>query len=645
MAAPHHRSLSPGYSPGEITAALKTHFGFSSFRAHQEEIVTSILAGRDVFAALPTGGGKSLCYQLPALLTRGLTVVVSPLISLMKDQVDAARENGIAASFLNSTLAPEEVHRRRRELAAGAVRLLYLAPERLAVSRFRADLASLDVTLFAVDEAHCISEWGHEFRPDYRALGSLRDDFPGVPIAAFTATATRQVQDDVIRQLRLADPVAIRGSFDRREIYYAVEPKDSVDRQILSFVERHRGEPGIVYRAGRASVEKTAAFLAGRGLRAVAYHAGLEADDRRTRQDAFVRDEVEIVVATIAFGMGIDKSNVRWIVHGDLPRSVEAYYQETGRAARDGEPADTVMFFGPADIQKVRYHIDRMESDEERERAQERLREVLRYADSGVCRRKLLLAHFDEEHPGDCGNCDVCTGAVEREDVSVAAQKILSAAHRTGQRFGGHHLADIVTGAATDRILELGHNELPTFGVGRDRDKKWWLGLLRDLEGAGCLERADGPKSGLRITARGRNVLRGHESFFAARRAAAPATGTGGRTGSPDRQAGTTGGRRTPAAGRDAAAIHERRSADEERLFECLRSLRLRLARERGLPPYIVFSDKSLRSIARNRPTDEAGLLRCHGVGERKLEQYGGPFLSLLARYLEGGGCSESAPL
>jgi ATP-dependent DNA helicase RecQ len=303
MTAPHHPSQSPGYSLDEISAALKSHFGFSSFRAHQQEIVSSILAGRDVFAALPTGGGKSLCYQLPALLTRGLTVVVSPLISLMKDQVDAARENGIAASFLNSTLEPEEIHRIWRELSEGSIRLLYVAPERLSHPRFRADLASLDVTLFAVDEAHCISEWGHEFRPDYRALGSLRDDFPGVPIAAFTATATRQVQDDVIRQLRLADAVAVRGSFDRAEIYYAVEPKDKVDRQILSFVERHRGEPGIVYRQSRADVEKTAAFLAGRGLRAVAYHAGLEPEDRRMRQDAFVRDEVEIVVATIAFGM------------------------------------------------------------------------------------------------------------------------------------------------------------------------------------------------------------------------------------------------------------------------------------------------------------------------------------------------------
>lgn len=610
MAGPHPSSTPSPFSPEQLTAALTRHFGFSSFRPHQEDIVSAVLDGRDVFAALPTGGGKSLCYQLPAVLTDGLTVVISPLISLMKDQVDAARENGIAAAFLNSTLEPDEIHATWRELAAGQIRLLYVAPERLSQPRFRADLAGLGITLFAVDEAHCISEWGHEFRPDYRTLGTLREDFPGVPIAAFTATATRQVQGDVIAQLRLSGPLAVRASFDRREVYYAVEPKSGVDRQILAFARRHRDEPGIVYRASRKSVEKTAAYLAGAGLRAVAYHAGLEPADRRTRQDAFVRDEVEIVVATIAFGMGIDKSNVRWVVHGDLPRSVEAYYQETGRAARDGEPAETVLFYGPGDMQKIRYHIDRMESEEERARAEKRLREVLRYADSGVCRRKLLLAHFDEEHPGNCGNCDVCTGVVEREDLSVPAQKILSAAYRTGERFGGHYLADIVTGNPTDRILELGHNDLPTFGVGREQDRGWWLGLLRDLEGAGYIERADGRKSGFRMTARGRGVLFGREPFEAARRA-------------------------------KPAPLNSRRQAGEDELFECLRQLRLRLARERELPPYIIFSDKTLRSMARNRPTDEPGLLRCHGVGERKLEQYGPEFLGALRSYLGGAGCPE----
>jgi ATP-dependent DNA helicase RecQ len=616
----------------ELASVLSTHFGFSSFRPHQEKIVSAILAGRDVFAALPTGGGKSLCYQLPALITGGLTVVVSPLISLMKDQVDAARENGIPAAFLNSSLEPSQIHETRRRLADGKVGLLYVAPERLARPEFRAELADLEVRLFAVDEAHCISEWGHEFRPDYRSLGTLKSEFPGVPVAAFTATATREVEADVIRQLGLLEPFAVRASFDRAEISYAVQRKARVQDQILEVARRHSGEAGIVYRTSRADVEKTAGFLASHGLRAVAYHAGVEDAERRSRQEAFVRDEVDIVVATIAFGMGIDKSNVRWIVHGDLPRSVEAYYQETGRAARDGEPAETVLFYGPGDIRKIRYHIDRMESEEERARAEARLREVLRFADAGVCRRKLLLAHFDEGHPGNCGNCDVCTGAVEREDLTVSAQKVLSAAYRTGQRFGGHHLADIVTGNATDRILELGHNDLPTFGVGREREKGWWVSLVHDLEGAGLIERADGPKSGFRITPRGRNVLFGSDTFIAARRSAGAVRGTAGR------------GSRAAPAPESRELIHSERREGEERLFECLRALRLRLARERGLPPYVVFSDKTLRAMARNRPTDEAGLLRCHGVGERKLERYGREFLDAISAYLGGERCAGRGP-
>ena len=610
--------MAPPAAPSrkQIVFTLKKQFGFSSFRPHQEEIVSAILAGRDVFAALPTGGGKSLCYQLPALLTEGLTVVVSPLISLMKDQVDAARENGIPAAFLNSSLGAEAFRETWRNLTTGEIRLLYVSPERLAKPDFRAALTELGVRLFAVDEAHCISEWGHEFRPDYRALGRLKTEFPAVPVAAFTATATGEVQEDVIRQLQLREPWAVRGSFDRKEISYAVEQKargaGGVEGQIYAVAKKHSGEPGIVYRSSRKAVEKSADYLSDRGFRAVAYHAGLEDEERRSRQEAFVRDEVEIVVATIAFGMGIDKSNVRWIVHGDLPRSVEAYYQETGRAARDGDPAETVLFYGPGDIRTVRYHIERMESAEERERSESRLKEVLRFAESGVCRRKLLLAHFGEEHPGECGNCDVCNGSVEREDLSVPAQKVLSAAYRTGQRFGSHHLADVVTGNSTDKVLELGHQELPTFGVGEDRDKGWWLDLIRDLEGAGYLARRDGRKSGFRITHRGRMLLAGKESFAAARRASAP-----------PRERATSG-----------TAVSRRRRAAEEKLFERLRALRLKLARDRNVPPYVIFSDKSLHSIARNRPTDESALLRCHGVGERKLEEYGYVVIGEVRRYL-----------
>lgn len=593
-----------------MTVALKRYFGFAAFRPHQESIVRATVAGRDVFAALPTGGGKSLCYQLPAVALDRVTVVVSPLISLMKDQVDAARENGIGAAFLNSSLDRSEALEVWRQVEHGAIQLLYVSPERLAQQWFRSELSGVGVGRFAVDEAHCISEWGHEFRPEYRALGELRAAFPGVPIAAFTATATATVQRDVIEQLRLANPLVVRSSFDRREIFYAVAPKDRVEHQIAEFVQSRRGEPGIVYRSSRKATEHTADFLTAAGVPARSYHAGLTTAERARRQEAFVHDEIDVVVATIAFGMGIDKSNVRWIVHGDLPRSIEAYYQETGRAARDGEAAKALLLYGPGDIAKIRYHIDRLHTAVERERAEAQLREVLRYADSRVCRRKLLLAHFGEEHPGVCDNCDVCTGEVALEDLTVAAQKVLSAAYRTGQRFGSHHLADVVCGNATERVTVMGHDTLPTFGVGADADRSWWLSLLRDMESSGLLVRDGGARSGLTITGRGRAVLAGDEDFFAARRAQRRKRDTGLRTPTAD------------APGMDAT---------EQALFERLRSLRLRIAREHGVPPYVVFSDRTLREMAQQRPVTERQMLACHGVGERKLQQYGALFLPLIA--------------
>ncbi|MFW5995587.1 MAG: DNA helicase RecQ [Spirochaetia bacterium] len=614
---------------------LKQQFGFADFRPHQREIIEAFTHNCDVFAALPTGGGKSLCFKLPAVADAGLTLVVSPLIALMKDQVDAARAEGIAASFLNSTLDADQARETFRELGAGRVSLLYVSPERLASERFRLSLADFDVRRIAIDEAHCISEWGHEFRPDYRTLGSLRDQFPRAPIAAFTATATHTVQSDIIAQLGLREPLVVRASFDRKEIFYRVEKKRDVEAQIAEFVLGHPEEPGIVYRATRKATEKTADQLRARGVRALAYHAGLSQEERRRRQDEFVRDRTPVIVATIAFGMGIDKSNVRWVVHGDLPKSLEGYYQQTGRAARDGEPAETVLYFSSQDISILRGHIDRTEDDTERARAEAQLAEVLRYVDSGVCRRRQLLAHFDEVHPGDCGACDVCTGEVKTVDATVSAQMLLSAAVRTGQRFGGHHLADIVAGNSTDRVLQLGHNELPTFAVGSDQSKSYWLQLVRDLESAGLLRRGSERTSGFHVTEEGRRVLRNKASFSTriveargTREAVAGSGAIGRRRG--DRGISWPDGAEADAEGASAAG-------GEEALFQRLRRLRLKIARERGVPPYTVFSDKSLKVMVRNRPVDSAGLLRCHGVGEHKLHAFGEAFLREIREFLSGG--------
>ncbi len=650
-----------------VDSTLLETFGFSSFRPHQREIVEAVLSGRDVFAALPTGGGKSLCYQLPALLLPGLTVVVSPLIALMEDQVQGALLNGLPAACLNSSLDADAARAAWRAVHSGEVRILYVAPERLSLDSFRSRLRELDLALLAVDEAHCISEWGHEFRPDYRTLAVLRDEFPDVPIAAFTATATRHVQDDVIRLLGLRDPLVVRGDFDRKEIFYAVERKDKPTDQIRRFVVAHRGEPGIVYRATRKSVEQTAQTLRRARIRAVAYHAGLSDEERRENQAAFVRDEVEVVVATIAFGMGIDKSNVRWVVHGDLPKSLEAYYQETGRAGRDGEPAEAFLLYGPQDLATIEYHIDRMEVDQERERARESLRGMTRYVNAGVCRRIGLLAHFDQEHAGDCGGCDVCTSESAYVDRTVDAQKAMSAMVRTGERFGTHHVVDIVAGVETDRVRGFGHDRLPTFGVGADRSREWWLALVGDLEAGGLVRRRDGAKSGLCLTQKGRSVLKGKETFLAVERATPPpgarrsaGAGVGSRARRTDAgRHGRAGVGRAAADSTDAGAVSAGPAADTARmaapethagtlpageaesLFVCLRALRSRLARKQGVPPYMVFSDKSLRSMVELLPVDEAAFLDVNGVGGHKAELYCDAFTAAIRSFLASGECAE----
>ncbi len=619
-------------------AVLRDVFGFTEFRPNQEEIVEAVLAGRDVFAAMPTGGGKSICYQLPALLLPGLTVVVSPLLALMKDQVDAARELGLPAAFLNSALDAEEAREVYRDLFAGRLKLLYISPERFSLEGFAEKLSGFDVALFAVDEAHCLSEWGHDFRPDYLGLAAIRDVFPRARIAAFTATATTKVQEDIIGLLALKDPFVVRASFDRRELFYEVAPKVDVLRQILEFVEARPGEAGIVYRTSRADVEKTAAFLKAKGIKAVPYHAGLPQARREKHQDLFNRDKADVVVATIAFGMGIDKSNIRFVVHGDLPKSVEGYYQETGRAGRDGLDSRCLLLFGRGDVARQSWFIERTEDAEERERARKRLRRMADFASVNVCRRKQLLEYFDEPHPGNCGACDVCTGVAEEISASEEARMLLSAVARTGERFGLVHVVDVVTGADTEKVRRFGHDRLRTFGVGGDRPKGFWLGLAGDLIAQGCLRQNPDRYNALELTASGRDVLFGREEFRVLKRAepGSAKKKRGGRKG-PGKEARADakirGGAETEgdAAAKSAAGL--RRAGADEGLFERLRLVRLDIAGEKNLPPYVVFSDKTLREMCRLLPETREELLEVSGVGEHKLEAYGGRFLAEIGRW------------
>ena len=597
-------------APADLPAVLKRVFGFHGFRPNQEEIVRAVLSGRDVFAVMPTGGGKSLCYQLPARLMSGTCVVISPLISLMKDQVDAATATGLGAEFYNSSLDAMQRAEVLRRLSAGELDLLYVSPERLAMEEFLARLGPVRLCLFAVDEAHCISEWGHDFRPDYLGLSRLVEQFPHVPVAAFTATATPRVQADIIERLTLRDPFVVRASFDRPNLFYQVLPKEDVHRQLLSFLRGRKGESGIVYRTTRDNVTTTAAHLREHGVEALPYHAGLDAETRKTHQDAFNRDEANVIVATIAFGMGIDKSNVRFVVHADLPKNMESYYQETGRAGRDGEPAHCLLLFGRGDIAKIRYFIDRIEDDTERVAAADKLRDMAQYASVNACRRQQLLAHFGEKYPkADCGTCDVCAGDGERIEATTQAQMVLSAIVRTGQRFGAAHVVDVVTGADTQKLRDYGHDRLKTYGVGADRPKRFWRRVLDDLIAQQCVAVSDGQYPTLALTPRGHDVMFGRAEFRMIQQRE--------RTKTPRRR------------GRAASEPAEAPDYDTE-VFERLRRLRLRLARKRGVPPYIVFSDRTLHEMAAYLPTTPAELRGITGVGESKLEQYGEAFLAVL---------------
>ena len=593
---------------------LESVFGFEAFRPGQEAVIGALLGGRSVLTVMPTGSGKSLCYQVPALVTGGLTVVVSPLVALMKDQVAALRLAGVAADGIHSGNDRSQNAAAWRRAAAGDTRLLYMAPERLMTERMLSALQRLPVRMFAIDEAHCISQWGPAFRPEYAELSGLRKLFPGVPIAALTATADEVTRLDIADRLFGGVVEQIVLGFDRPNIRLAVEIKRAWKRQLSGFVTRRAGRSGIVYCLSRRRTEEAAALLEGAGLRALPYHAGMDAADREAHQDVFMTERGVVIVATIAFGMGIDKADVRYVFHTDLPGSVEAYYQEIGRAGRDGRPAEAHMLYGLQDIRMRRQFIEDEDAGADRRRREhKRLDALLGYCEAPTCRRSTLLAYFGERTEA-CGNCDVCLNPTERADGTEDAQKILSAAYRSGQRFGAAHLIDIVRGTQTDKVERFGHHRLPTFGVGADRGRNAWRSLVRQMVAAGYLRIDIAGFGGLGITEKGRALLGGEGAFLYREETAAP-----GRPAAAAR----------PRAPRSGAPEGPEEGA-EEALFEVLRALRLELARERSVPPYIVFPDRTLLDMARRKPRNEAEFAEVNGVGPAKLEQFAAPFLAAI---------------
>ncbi len=589
-------------------------FGFAGFRPGQEAVIEALLAGYNALAVMPTGSGKSLCFQIPALVMEGLTVVVSPLVALMQDQVAALRLTGVAADSINSGKRRAENVDAWRRAAAGETRLLYMAPERLMTDRMLSALKRLPVTLFAVDEAHCISRWGPSFRPEYAELSRLREFFPGVPVVALTATADEVTRDDIVGGLFGRDVEQFVLGFDRPNIRLSVDMKRDWKRQLRSFIARHRGESGIVYCLSRRKTEETAALLAAEGVRALAYHAGMEAVDREAHQNLFMTEPGVVIVATIAFGMGIDKADVRYVFHTDLPGSVEAYYQEIGRAGRDGSPAEAHMVYGLADIRMRRQFIEGEDAAAERKRREhKRLDALLGYCEAPACRRVALLEYFGERIE-PCGNCDVCLAPAERIDGTEDAKKILSAVRRSGERFGAAHLIDILRGRETEKIVRFGHHRLPTFGVGADRGKNEWRSLIRQMVATGFLRLDIGGYGGIGIADKGRALLCGDGAFLYREDTVLtpiPPTARQTRTGRGDR-------------GEQPLAD------DEAALLAALKALRLELARERGVSAYIVFPDRTLIDMARRRPRTEEEFAEVNGVGAAKLKQFAEPFLAAI---------------
>ncbi|OLB19310.1 MAG: ATP-dependent DNA helicase RecQ [Verrucomicrobia bacterium 13_2_20CM_2_54_15_9cls] len=608
----------------DLIATLKRHFGYDEFRPLQEEIIRDALAGHDVFVLMPTGGGKSLCFQLPALQRDGLTIVVSPLISLMKDQVDALQTSGISATYLNSTLRREDAKARWRGLHRDEYRMLYVAPERLMLETFLERARNWKIAQIAIDEAHCISEWGHDFRPEYRELEKLRQHFRDAPVMALTATATERVRADIVKQLQLRDPRCYVASFNRPNLTYRVIPKASTYEQLLEFIRARPNESGIVYCASRKSTDSLARNLNDDGISAKPYHAGLTSSERTKHQESFLRDDVRVVTATIAFGMGINKPNVRFVVHYDLPKNLESYYQETGRAGRDGLPSECVLLFSPGDVAKQLHFIDE-KSESEARIARAQLRQMVHYAETRECRRTTLLKYFGEEYPTpdetvggnrpllqtSCEGCDNCLTPRETFDGTIPAQKFLSCVHRictkSGFGFGLNHVVDVLRGADTEAIRQRGHTGLSTYGIGRELKREAWQAIGRELLRLGLVECAPGRFATLSLTPAGLDALRNRTPITLTKQIELA--------------------EKTPRT--EAGAID-----CDESLFERLRASRRQLADERGVPAYIIFSDVSLREMARNYPTTEGEFRRISGVGAQKLKDFAEPFLSAINNYL-----------